>query len=53
MAGQHVVLACSTKKTTCSDAEKEAIREVLRQMDDYVVNEVLSMPEYAAVRHDW
>ena len=23
MAGQHVVLACSTKKTACSDAEKE------------------------------
>lgn len=33
-----------------SDAEKEAIRDVLKRMDDYFYEEVLAMPEYEFVR---
>ena len=36
-----------------SEEEKRNIREVLKQMDDYFLNEVLAMPEYEHVRPRW
>jgi hypothetical protein len=42
-----------TQRVDGSESEKKAIREVLRRMDEYFFNEVLSMPEYENVRPQW
>jgi hypothetical protein len=42
-----------TQRIDGSDSEKEAIREVLKNMDNYFFNEVLSMSEYSYVRPWW
>ena len=36
-----------------TDAEKEAVGEVLKRMDKYFYEEVLAMPEYEHVRFQW
>jgi hypothetical protein len=42
-----------TQRIDGSDLEKKAIRDVLRLMEDYITNEVLSMPEYESARPHW
>ena len=42
-----------TQRVDGSESEKKAIREVLRRMDEYFFNEVLSMPNYENVRPHW
>ena len=42
-----------TQRIDGSDSEKKAIKEVLRRMDDYFMNEVLVMPAYETVRYRW
>ena len=36
-----------------TEAEREAVGEVLKRMDDYFYEEVLAMPEYGHVRFQW
>lgn len=36
-----------------SENEKKAIAEVLRRMDEYFLNEVMSYPEYEITRNRW
>lgn len=36
-----------------SEAEKQQIRDVLQEMEDYFLSEVLGMPEYEHVRPHW
>jgi hypothetical protein len=36
-----------------SDAEKTAVKEILKKMDDYFVHEVFSKPEHEIARGRW
>ena len=36
-----------------SEAERIAVREVLKRMDDYFINEVMSNGDYEHVRSRW
>ena len=36
-----------------SDAEQDAIREILREQDEYMLREVYALPEYESVRYRW
>ena len=42
-----------TQRIDGSDAEKQAIRDVLKHMDHYFFNEVLALPEYEYARSRW
>lgn len=42
-----------TQRIDGNDAEKKAIRDILRRMDDYFFKEVLALPEYESVRPQW
>jgi hypothetical protein len=42
-----------TQRIDGTDAEQNAIREVLAQMDTYFFEEVLSKPEYEGIRTKW
>jgi hypothetical protein len=36
-----------------SEEERQEIRDVLKHMDEYFLNEALAMPEYDNIRHLW
>jgi hypothetical protein len=42
-----------TQRIDGTEAEQDAIKEVLSQMDRYFLDEVLSKPEYAGIRTKW
>ncbi len=42
-----------TQRMDGSDAEKQAIRDVLKHMDHYFFHEVLALPEYEYARSRW
>eukprot|EP00536_Pseudo-nitzschia_multiseries_P001762 jgi/Psemu1/181790/e_gw1.22.99.1 len=42
-----------TQRIDGSDAEKQAVREVLKHMDNYFFHEVLALPEYEYARSRW
>lgn len=42
-----------TQRIDGSDAEKQAVRDVLKHMDNYFFHEVLALPEYDYARSRW
>lgn len=42
-----------TQRIDGSDAEKQAVRDVLKHMDHYFFHEVLALPEYEYARSRW
>ena len=42
-----------TQRIDGSDAEKQAVRDILKHMDDYFFHEVLALPEYDYARSRW
>ena len=42
-----------TQRIDGSDAEKQAVRDVLKHMDNYFFHEVLALPEYEFSRSRW
>lgn len=42
-----------TQRIDGSESEKQAIKDVLKKMDEYFFKEVLAMPEYEFVRPRW
>lgn len=42
-----------TQRIDGSDAEKQAVRDVLKHMDNYFFHEVLALPEYEYARSRW
>ena len=42
-----------TQRIDGSDAEKQAVRDVLKHMDHYFFHEVLALPEYEHARSRW
>jgi hypothetical protein len=42
-----------TQRVDGSETEKQAIRQVLKNMDNYFFNEVLALPEYEYARSRW
>ena len=42
-----------TQRIDGSDSEKQAVRDVLKHMDDYFFHEVLALPEYDHARSRW
>ena len=42
-----------TQRIDGSDSEKQAVREVLKHMDNYFFHEVLALPEYDYARSRW
>ena len=42
-----------TQRIDGSDAEKQAVRDVLKHMDHYFFHEVLALPEYDYARSRW
>ena len=42
-----------TQRIDGSDSEKQAVRDVLKHMDNYFFHEVLALPEYSYARSRW
>ena len=42
-----------TQRIDGSDSEKQAVRDVLKHMDNYFFHEVLALPEYDYARSRW
>ena len=42
-----------TQRIDGSDSEKQAVRDVLKHMDNYFFHEVLALPEYEHARSRW
>ena len=42
-----------TQRIDGSDSEKQAVRDVLKHMDNYFFHEVLALPEYGYARSRW